>query len=194
MELIAQPMDGRFVRLEPFEVRSKEEVLKAIDCDPETWAIMAVDPTGDPFEQYWSVARGAPPTDRIAFAVRRCSDGRVVGMSSLYASLASQGGFKIGTTFLHPDVRGGPVNAEAKLMMLDHAFSLGAVRVQFRVDTRNQRSLTAVAKLGIVREGVLRCDRMTWSGYIRDTVYFSILDWELPDVKFRLQQGLAESS
>jgi N-acetyltransferase len=96
-------------------------------------------------------------------------------MSSYYTSLTSQGGVEIGTSFLHPDVRGGPINPEAKFLMLEHAFTSGAERVQFRVDTRNRRSQVAVAKLGAVREGVLRRDRLTWAGYIRDTVYFSIL-------------------
>ena len=56
--------------------------------------------------------------------------------------------------------------------MLGHAFAAGAVRVQFRVDTRNLRSQAAVAKLGAVREGILRRDRITWTGFIRDTVFF----------------------
>lgn len=194
MEVIAQPLDGRFARLEPFEEQSKEEVRAAIDCDQETWAIMAQNPTRERFDEYWSAACGAPASDRIAYAVRRRTDGRVVGMSSLYASLASQVGMEIGTTFLHPDARGGPINAEAKLLMLHHAFSSGAVRVQFRVDTRNRRSAAAVAKLGAVREGILRRDRITWTGYLRDTIYFSILDWEWPDVKARLQLRLGEFS
>jgi hypothetical protein len=59
------------------------------------------------------------------------------------------------------------------------------------LSTRNQRSQAAVAKLGAVREGVLRRDRLTWTGYIRDTVYFSILAAEWPDVKSRLEQRLA---
>jgi RimJ/RimL family protein N-acetyltransferase len=59
------------------------------------------------------------------------------------------------------------------------------------VDTRNLRSQAAVAKLGAVREGVLRKDRLTWTGYIRDTVYFSILDHEWPAVKQRLEARLA---
>lgn len=75
--------------------------------------------------------------------------------------------------------------------MLDHAFSNGAARVQFRVDTRNQRSQAAVMKLGAVREGVLRRDRLTWTGYLRDTVYFSILDREWPEVRLRLESRLA---
>jgi N-acetyltransferase len=192
MELIFKPLDGRFVRLEPFEERLKEEVRAAIDCDPDTWAIMPVNPVGEHFEDYWAAACGAPLNERMAYAIRRRSDCCVAGMSSYYTSLANQGGIEIGTSFLHPDVRGGPINPEAKLLMLDHAFASGAVRVQFRVDTRNQRSQAAVAKLGAVREGTLRRDRLTWTGYIRDTVYFSILDNEWPNVKLRLERRIAQ--
>lgn len=79
-------------------------------------------------------------------------------------------------------------------MMLNHAFAMGAVRVEFRVHTRNLRSQAAVAKIGALREGVLRRDRLTWTGYIRDTVYFSILDREWSDVRCRLEQRLDEFS
>ena len=76
--------------------------------------------------------------------------------------------------------------------MLRHAFNAGAVRVQFTVDVRNERSQSAVAKLGAVREGVLRRDTRTWTGHMRDTVVFSILDNEWPTVKLQLEQRLAK--
>ena len=63
---------------------------------------------------------------------------------------------------------------------------------QFKVDIRNERSQAAVAKLGAVKEGTLRRDTRTWTGHIRDTVVFSILDSEWPAVRLRLQQRLAE--
>jgi N-acetyltransferase len=182
------PLTGKFLRLQPFAPELKAEVRAAVDCDPETWAIMPVNPMGDGFDAYWSAACGAPPGQRMAYAIRRCSDDRVIGMSTYYTELLSQRGVSIGTSFLHPSVRGGPANPEAKLLMLDHAFGCGAVRVQFKVDTRNRRSQAAVAKLGAVREGVLRRDRLTWTGYIRDTVVFSILDHEWPPLKAQLQK------
>jgi N-acetyltransferase len=181
------PLTGRFLSLEPFAPHLKDEVRAAVDCDADSWAIMPVNPTGDGFDAYWSAACGAPPNQRMAYAIRRHSDHRVVGMSSYYTELLSQGGVSIGTSFLHPDARGGVANPEAKLLMLDHAFDCGAARVQFKVDTRNRRSQAAVAKLGALREGVLRRDRLTWTGYIRDTVVFSILDHEWPQLKARLQ-------
>jgi N-acetyltransferase len=191
MELAFQPLQDRFVRLEPFAPTLKEEVRAAVDCDPETWAIMAGCALGDRFEDFWATASSAPASERMPYAIRRLADNRVVGMSSMYLALLSQGGIEIGSSFLHPDARGGPVNPEAKLLMLGHAFAAGAVRVQFRVDTRNLRSQAAVARLGAVREGVLRHDRLTWNGFLRDTVFFSILDREWPAVKRRLEERLA---
>jgi RimJ/RimL family protein N-acetyltransferase len=190
VELDFRALEGRFVRLEPFIPQLKEEVRAALDSDAEAWAIMPINPTGDGFDEYWSVACGAAVDERMAYAIRRRSDGRVIGMSSFYTALASQGGVEIGTTFLHPDERGGVANSESKLLMLQHAFDGGALRVQFRVDTRNVRSQAAVAKLGAVREGILRRDRLTWTGYVRDTVYFSILTDEWPAVKERLEARL----
>jgi N-acetyltransferase len=194
VKLTFRPLEGRFVQLEPFEERLKEEVRAAVDCDPETWAITPVKAMGDGFESYWSAACSAPATERMAYSIRSSSDGKVVGTSSLYTALASQGGVEIGSTFLNPGVRNGAVNPETKLLMLDHAFPSGAVRVQFRVDTRNRRSQAAVTKLGAVREGVLRRDRLTWTGYMRDTVFFSILDSEWPEVKARLEQRVGSFS
>jgi RimJ/RimL family protein N-acetyltransferase len=190
VELDFSEMEGANIRLEPFVVQLKEEVRAAVDCDPEAWDIMPMSPTGAGFEDYWSVACGAPPKERMSYAIRRRADGRVVGMSTYYTSLADQGGIEIGTTFLHPDVRGSGINSESKLLMLKHAFDSGAIRVQFRVDTRNIRSQAAVAGLGAVREGVLRRDRLTWTGYVRDTVYFSILDDEWRAVQAHLTARL----
>lgn len=192
MQLRFEPLEGRFVRLEPFAPELKAEVRAAIESDPEAWAIMPINPTGAGFEEYWSAACGAPIVDRMAYAIRRLSDRTVVGMSSFYTSLASQHGIEIGTSFVRPDARGGAVNPESKLLMLANAFTSGAVRVQFRVDTRNARSQAAVLKLGAVQEGILRRDRLTWTGYIRNTVFFSILEHEWPTVKMRLEERLAK--
>jgi RimJ/RimL family protein N-acetyltransferase len=113
-------------------------------------------------------------------------------MSTYFTASARHGGVEIGATFLRPDVRASVVNPETKLLMLGHAFDAGAVRVQFKVDLRNKRSQAAVAKLGAVREGVLRRDMRTWTGHVRDTVVFSIIDSEWQDVKRRLEQRLVE--
>jgi RimJ/RimL family protein N-acetyltransferase len=75
--------------------------------------------------------------------------------------------------------------------MMGHAFDSGARRVVYRVDAINARSRAAVLKLGAVQEGILRQDRVTWTGRIRDTVIFSILADEWPSVRDRLDTRLA---
>jgi RimJ/RimL family protein N-acetyltransferase len=192
MDIDFHPIEGRVVRLEPLMPQHKEEVRAAIDCDPASWSIMLVNPVGEGFEEYWSASCGAPLTERLPYAIRRLSDGRVVGMSTYFMASAKHGGVEIGATFLRPNVRASAVNPEVKILMLSHAFDSGAVRVQFKVDMRNVRSQAAVAKLGAIKEGVLRRDTRTWTGHIRDTVVFSILDSEWPSVKLRLEQRLAK--
>lgn len=192
MDIGFRPIEGRVVRLEPLMLPHKEEVRAALDCDPVSWSILLVNPMGAGFEEYWVVNCGAPETERLPYVIRRLSDGQVVGMSTYFMASAKYGGVEIGATFLRPDVRAGVVNPEIKLLMLGHAFDSGAVRVQFKVDLRNARSQAAVAKLGAVKEGVLRRDMRTWTGHMRDTVVYSILDSEWPMVKLQLQQRLAE--
>jgi RimJ/RimL family protein N-acetyltransferase len=192
MEIGFHPIEGHFVRMEPLVPQHKEEIRAAIDCDPASWSIMLVNPVGAGFEEYWSASCGAPLAERMPYAIRRLSDGRVVGTSTYFMVSAKHGGVEIGATFLRPDVRASAVNPEAKILMLSHAFDSGAVRVQFKIDMRNERSQAAVAKLGAVKEGILRREARTWTGHIRDTVVFSILDSEWPAVKLRLEQRLAE--
>ena len=77
-------------------------------------------------------------------------------------------------------------NAESKLLMLRHAFRSGARRVEPVTDLRNTRRQAAIAKLGAVREGVMRRDRITWTGHVRDSVLFAITDLDWVDVRANL--------
>ncbi len=80
------------------------------------------------------------------------------------------------------------MNTECKCLLLRHAFEdLGAIRVQLKTDLRNVRSQRAIERLGAVREGVLRKHIVLWDGFIRDTVYYSIIESEWPEVKRRLE-------
>jgi RimJ/RimL family protein N-acetyltransferase len=183
------PLQGRVVRLEPFTPALKDEVLAALDCDPETWAIMASTGFGDHFESWWTNAQA-----RLPYAIRRLADDRIVGTSSYMSFQPQHQGLEIGSTFLHPDARSGLVNPEAKRLLLAHAFDSGLIRVEFMVDVRNQRSQAAVRKLGAQPEGVLRRNKITWTGHIRDTAVFSITDLDWPGVRDRLDMRLAALS
>jgi RimJ/RimL family protein N-acetyltransferase len=193
MKLKIRPLKGRHVRLEPFTPDLREEVRGAIDCDPESWEIVSVNGCGDGFESWWATAlREIEACGRIAYAIRRLGDKKVVGTSSFLHPRPEHKGVEIGATFLNPDVRSGPVNAESKLLMLSYAFGAGAIRVELLTDERNARSQAAIEKLGGTKEGVLRSHKVTWTGYVRDTVVYSITDYDWPGVKERLDYRLSE--
>ena len=79
----------------------------------------------------------------------------------------------------------------AKLLLLSHAFDrMGYIRVEFKTDARNLRSQRALERIGATREGVLRNHMIVQGGYHRDSVYFSVIDDEWPEVKERLQRLL----
>jgi RimJ/RimL family protein N-acetyltransferase len=82
---------------------------------------------------------------------------------------------EIGGTYIQPSVRGTGFNDSLKKLMIDHAFACGFRRIEFRVDTRNQRSAAAVRKLGAQLDGTLRQNIVTWTGFVRDTYVFSLL-------------------
>lgn len=189
MKLTPKVLEGRFIRLEPISDANREGLRQALDCDPETWRLMSLPGQGEAFDGWWNDAVNDPA--RIAHAIVRRADGEVVGTSSFLQIRPTHAAVEIGWTFYRPDARGGPVNPEAKLLLIGRAFEAGARRVELMVDLRNTRSQAAVAKLGAVREGVLRKHKTTWTGHVRDTVSFSILDDEWPAVKAGLQARLA---
>ena len=194
MNLRPKILKGRYVRLEPITPEHKEEMRGAVDCDPEAWEIMSVNGCGEGFEDFWGALSGETERgERIGFAIRRLSDGKVVGTSSYLNIRRLHAGLEIGATFLHPDVRSGPVNPESKRLMLGHAFEAGAIRVEFMIDVRNSRSQAAVLKLGASEEGVLRSHKITWTGHVRDTAVFSITDYDWPAIRERLEFRLSET-
>lgn len=104
----------------------------------------------------------------------------LAGMSSFLGIDEGRQVLEIGGTYYRPQLRGTGFNRRVKDMMLARTFDCGIRRVEFRVDMRNGRSQAAMKKLGAVREGVLRADRITWTGHVRDTMLFSILKDEWP--------------
>src|SRR5437660_12786455 len=127
----------------------------------------------------------------IVFAQIWNETGRCVGSTRLLDVRPADRQVEIGSTFLARSLWRTPANTESKFLFLTYCFeTLGCVRVALKTDGRNVRSQEAIARLGAVREGVLR-KHMNVRGYQRDTVYFSILAEEWPAVKGRLQARLA---
>jgi RimJ/RimL family protein N-acetyltransferase len=126
------------------------------------------------------LAQGALNRTFVLFARNSQGGDEIAGMSSFIGIDEPRQTLEIGGTYYRPHLRGTGFNRRVKDMMLRRAFGCGFRRVEFRVDSRNGRSQAAMSKLGAMREGVLRADRITWNGHVRDTVLFSILKEEWP--------------
>jgi len=189
MQLEPKVLENRFVRLEPLAERHKEELRAACAADPATWRdLYIISMLGEAFERAWERLTD-PAGKNFAFAL--VMDGVCRGMSSYLDVDNAHSTVEIGFTYYDPAVRGGVANPSAKRLLMAHAFESGAQRVQYRVDAANARSRAAVLKLGAVQEGILRNDKVTWTGRVRSTVVFSILAEEWPAVRDRLDERIA---
>ncbi|HEX6656279.1 MAG TPA: GNAT family protein [Candidatus Limnocylindria bacterium] len=185
-------LTGRHVRLEPMEERHRDDLLSAAAQDPATFRYLFVDLSqGVPaWEVYFADAK---KPEYVTWATVDLATGRAVGSSRFLDIAPEHGRLEIGWTWIAPSHQRTAVNTEAKLLQLTYAFDeLGANRVALKTDLRNERSQAAIARIGGVREGVLREQFRMPDGYMRSSVYFSILAAEWPEVKARLEARLAE--
>jgi RimJ/RimL family protein N-acetyltransferase len=164
------------VRLEPMAETHRAQLKAACAEDPEIWQIYATS---------WDPVHFDGTFDRVMGLERWCrftifSDHKLVGMSCFINVDPERGALEIGNTYYVPALRGTGFNRVVKDLMIRRAIVCGFRRIEFKVDARNARSQAAMAKLGAVREGVIRADRITWTGHVRDTVLFSILasEWD----------------
>ncbi len=124
----------------------------------------------------------------LPWATVEQASGRVIGGTSFLNIDAQNRRLEIGATWLAPTWQGSACNAEAKYLQLRHAFeTLGCIRVEFKTDSRNQRSRAALGRLGATEEGTLRNHMIMPDGHLRHSVYFSIVDSEWPQVKANLE-------
>jgi N-acetyltransferase len=129
--------------------------------------------------------------ESVAFATVERSSGRVIGSTRFMNIDRVNRRVEIGSTWIAPAWQRTAVNTEAKYLMLRHAFEeWKCIRVELKTDALNQRSRNAILRLGAKEEGTLRKHLITWTGRVRDSVYFSILDTEWPEVRARLEEKL----
>ena len=173
---LGEPMSGERCRAEPFAEHHRDPLKAACAEDRAIWEIYANNFGPDGFDE--SIDRYVSnPTTRLFVLF----DGdELAGMSSYLGIDEARQVLEIGGTYYRPKFRGTGFNRRAKDMMLRRAFDCGIRRAEFRVDNRNGRSQAAMKKLGAVREGLIRADRITWTGHVRDTVLFAILKDEWP--------------
>ncbi len=176
IEQLTQPMAGDGCRAELFGEQHRESLRAACAEDRDIWAIYANDFGPDGFDDSIALYRSSPRNRTFVLF----EGDELAGMSSYLTIDEGRQCLEIGGTYYRPHLRGSGFNRRIKDMMIGRAFACGIRRIEFRVDVRNARSQAAMKKLGAVREGVLRADRITWTGHVRDTALFSILKDEWP--------------
>ena len=128
----------------------------------------------------------------LSFAVVDRREGAVVGGTALGNASAKDRRIEIGWTWLAAGSQGRGINTRAKYLLLEHCFeSLSAHRVEFKTDAVNRRARGALMKIGATPEGTLRSHTLMHDGRYRDTIYYSILENEWPQVRSRLRSLIA---
>ena len=188
-------LEGSIVRLEPIRREHAElfwEVAKSDLDDIFRWIPYPMK-TPEDFRRLINKAfdeqeRG----DSVVFATVEKSSGRTIGSTRFMNIDRVNRRVEIGSTWIAPAWQRTAVNTEAKYLMLRHAFETwNCIRVELKTDALNQKSRNAILRIGAKEEGTLRRHLITWTGRVRDTVYFSILDSEWPVVKARLEAYLS---
>jgi RimJ/RimL family protein N-acetyltransferase len=199
-------LSGRFVRLEPLTIGHVPALVEAASGPRDTYDMTYV-PEGEAATRAYveeALSLGEQGLT-VPFATVSLGAGRVVG-TTRFANFEYQpwaegsphqrgthypDAVEIGWTWLSAAAQRTPVNTEAKLLMLTHAFETWRVHaVRLKTDRRNERSRAAIERLGAKLDGVLRAHSVGRDGAIRDSAYYSIVEGEWPSVRANLESRL----
>lgn len=187
-------LEGSHVRLEPLS-ESHHDALCAVGLDPELWRWIPIQVLDrDQMMNFIrrELAEQAQGTS-IPFATVERSTKNVIGATRFMNIDAANKRIEIGSTWIAKPWQRTAINTEAKYLMMRYAFeTLGCNRVELKTDSLNTKSRDAILRIGAKQEGTLRQHMTTWSGRLRDTVYFSVIAPEWPDVKLALEAKISK--
>jgi RimJ/RimL family protein N-acetyltransferase len=185
---------GKFVRLEPLSETHIPDLLK-VGLEPEIWRFMRygeVKTEGQISNWVLELLNLQTQGTDLPFAVIHLPSENAIGCTRYLNIDTHNRSLEIGGTWYGLDYQGTMVNTECKYLLLQHAFEkLACIRVWFKADTRNFRSIRALERIGAIKEGVLRNHMILPDGYVRDSAVFSLLPDEWPGVKLKLEALLA---
>ncbi|MBI5351408.1 MAG: GNAT family N-acetyltransferase [Chloroflexi bacterium] len=186
-------LSGQHVCLEPLS-ESHVKGLSEIGIGQDFWNFMLYGNMQTEADiRNWILdllGRAEKGTD-LPFAVIHLASGRVAGATRYLNILPKDRGLEVGGTWYGTEFQRTAVNTECKYLLLTHAFeSLKCIRVQIKTDLRNVRSQKAIERIGAKKEGILRNHMILPDGRFRDSVFYSILDSEWPQVKKNLEEML----
>jgi RimJ/RimL family protein N-acetyltransferase len=186
-------LTGGLVALEPLSRAHHDGLVDAVR-DGEIWRLWYTS-VPEPGAMAAEIDRRLALRDAgsmLPFALRRLSDGVLLGMTTYMNIDPVLPRVEIGSTWNRASARGTGTNAEAKLLLLGHAFDvLGCPAVEFRTHWMNQQSRSAIERLGAKLDGVLRSHMRMADGTLRDTCVYSIVAAEWPQVRAGLEFRLA---
>lgn len=191
MEELTRRLERELVVLEPLRESDAEDLWQAAQA-PEIWTwLVDLGANRALFDEWLRLSLEASAAGREGvFVVRRREDGAAVGSSRYLNVRPADRVVEIGWTWFNPAVWRSGVNVETKLLLLRHAFeTLGCLRVEFKTDSRNERSRTAIAAIPAQFEGILRKHMVVPTG-VRDSAYYSVIDDEWPAVEANLERRL----
>ena len=186
-------LQGKHVRLEPLS-EAHIPGLAAIGAGQDFWQFMLYGEMKTEADmKNWVLdimSRGQKGTD-LPFAVIHLESGRVAGATRYLNIVTHDRGLEVGGTWYGLEFQRTAVNTECKYLLFTHAFEvLKCIRLQIKTDLRNVRSQKAIERIGAKKEGVLRNHMILPDGRYRDSVFYSILDTEWPEVKINLEKML----
>jgi N-acetyltransferase len=187
-------LEGNHVRLEPLSLEHLD-ALTAVGLDPELWKFTTVNIRNrDEMRAYIEEAVKLQAAGTVmAFATRDKKSNQIVGSTRFADIQVAHRTMEIGWTWIARSHQRTAVNTEAKYLMLHHAFEqMNARRVMLKTDETNLKSRAAIARIGAQQEGILRNHMLVWGGRNRNSVIFSIISEEWPQVKRDLEAKLAQ--
>jgi RimJ/RimL family protein N-acetyltransferase len=191
---LSPTLEGRLARVEPLAARH-EDGLRLAAADARVWRWMPYDPTGSAESFHaWMVEaleRAEAGLD-APFCILRAGGDEPLGSSRYLALRPEHRSLEIGWTWLSPAAWGTGANAEAKLLLMEHAFErLGCMRVEFKTDALNERSRAALEAIGARFEGIHRKHMLVRDGELRDSAWYSVIDDDWPAAKAALAKRVA---
>jgi N-acetyltransferase len=194
---LAQRLEGKLIVLEPL-VEGHEDELFAAAQDPAIWRWMsynAVESDATFHGWFEDALRATKAGDEAVFVVRSKQSGELIGSTRYMTLRPEHHGLEIGWSWLVPSAWGSGANAEAKFLLLEHAFDrLGCIRVEFKTDARNERARLALEAIPARFEGIFRSHMLVRGGERRNSAFYSVTDDDWPVVRTLLERRLNPKS
>ena len=196
-EGLAKRLEGRLVVLEPLVVTHESELYAAAQ-NPDVWRWMSYNAveSAERFHGWFDDAlRATKAGEEAVFVVRSKQSGELIGSTRYMTVRPEHRGLEIGWSWLVPSAWGSGANAEAKFLLLEHAFErLGCIRVEFKTDARNERARLALEAIPARFEGIFRSHMLVRGGERRNSAFYSVTDDDWPVVRTLLERRLSSKS